>query len=139
MKWLQKIFPESQAATPLRGRPATRREKSYSAQTGYVYQYFYEGFQETHVGDDAGQVYFFSVSSDRVSHFPIRIFLNRKTASEWQATRQRELNATEQYALVKMALFAMFDRQLDLADEMNPTAITYQEIDQYAETLALVQ
>lgn len=139
MKWLQKIFPGPQAATPLRGRPTIRREKSYSAQTGYVYQYFYEGFHETHIGDDAGQVYFFSVSSDRVARFPIRIFLNREIVSEWQATRQRELNATEQYALVKMALFAMFDRQLDLADRTNPTSITYQEIDEYAETLALVQ
>ena len=28
---------------PLTGAPAVRRLKSYSAQSGYVYQYFYEG------------------------------------------------------------------------------------------------
>ena len=33
------------APEPLRGRPKVRREKIYSADSGYVYQYFYEGFR----------------------------------------------------------------------------------------------
>ena len=33
----------SKKPLPLTGAPAVRRLKSYSAQSGYVYQYFYEG------------------------------------------------------------------------------------------------
>ena len=139
MKWLQKIFlKSSQTPVPLRGRPAIRREKSYSARTGYVYQYFYEGFCKTHIENTSGQVYYFSVSSDRVSHFPVRIFLSQSTLFEWQTTRQRELNATEQYALIKMSLFAVFDQNPKLTDGMGITVISYQEIDKYAKTLEFV-
>ena len=83
-------------------------------------------------------MYYFSVSSDRVSHFPVRIFLSQSTLFEWQTTRQRELNATEQYALIKMSLFAVFDQNPKLTDGMGITVISYQEIDKYAKTLEFV-
>ena len=138
MKWLRKIFSTPPTKVSLRGRPAIRREKSYTAETGYVYQYFYEGFRETNMDGEDGQEYLFSVSSDRVSQFPIRIFLSRKVTTEWQITRQRELNATEQYALIKMALFAMFDRQPALVGGIPPIYITHKEADEYAATLSLI-
>ena len=138
MKWLRKIFSTPPAKISLRGRPAIRREKSYTAETGYVYQYFYEGFCETNMDGENGQEYLFSVSSDRVAQFPIRIFLSRKVTTEWQTARQRELNATEQYALIKMALFAMFDRQPTLVGGVPPIYITHEEADEYAATLSFI-
>ena len=36
--WLRK-----KKDAPLTGAPAVRRQKTYSAESGYVYQYFYEG------------------------------------------------------------------------------------------------
>ena len=138
MKWLRKIFAKSTEEVPLRGRPPVRREKSYTAETGYVYQYFYEGFRETRLEDEEGQEYLFTVSSDRVSRFPVRIFLSSKITADWQTARERELNATEQYAVIKMALFATFDRQPSLGDGLPPTAITYDEIEEHAGTLEFV-
>jgi hypothetical protein len=43
---------------PLSGAPAIRRMKTYSAQSGYVYQYFYEVQRP-------GTEFVFSVSADR--------------------------------------------------------------------------
>ena len=138
MKWLRKVLAKSPAEPPLRGRPPVRREKSYTAETGYVYQYFYEGFRENRFEGENGDEYLFTVSSDRVSRFPIRIFLSRKITAQWQSTRQRELNPTEQYALVKMALFAIFDRQPNLGQGLPPLAVTYDEVEEHAATLEFV-
>jgi len=38
LNWLRK-----KKEAPLTGAPAVRRQKTYSAESGYVYQYFYEG------------------------------------------------------------------------------------------------
>lgn len=138
MKWLQKIFAKSPADAPWRGRPPVRREKSYAAETGYVYQYFYEGFRDAGLDGEDGQEYLFTVSSDRVSRFPIRIFLNARITADWQAARARELNATEQYAVIKMALFAVFDRQPNLGQGFPPVAVTYDQLEEHAVTLEFV-
>ena len=137
MQWLRKIFAKYPAKPPWRGRPAVRREKSYASDSGYIYQYFFEGYRETRWGGEDGQEYLFTASSNRVSRFPIRIFLSRKVTAQWQSDRRRELNATEQYALVKMALFALFDRQANLGDGLPPTVITYDEVDKHAAALDL--
>jgi hypothetical protein len=44
----------SKKPLPLTGAPAVRRLKSYSAQSGYVYQYFYEGQRPFHSGGESG-------------------------------------------------------------------------------------
>ena len=46
MSWFKRLFG-GEDAVPLRGAPEVRREMSYSADTGYVYQYFYEGYRES--------------------------------------------------------------------------------------------
>ena len=138
MKWLRKIFAKSPVEAPLRGRPPVRREKSYTAETGYVYQYFYEGFRDAGLDGEDGQEYLFTVSSDRVSRFPIRVFLSTRITADWQVDRERELNATEQYAVVKMALFAIFDRQPNLGQGLPPVAVTYDEVEEHAATLEFV-
>ena len=50
---------------PLTGAPAVRRMKSYSAQSGYVYQYFYEGQRPFRSGGESGIEFVFTVSADR--------------------------------------------------------------------------
>ena len=102
------------APLPLRGAPVVRREKTYSAQTGYVYQYFYEGYRESERGGRAGNEYVFHVTSDRKSAFPMTVFLPNAAVQAWQRGHGRDLTATEQYAAVKMALFEAFDQCADL-------------------------
>lgn len=99
---------------PLRGAPAVRRQKSYSAQTGFVYQYFYEGYRDGDRAGRAGHEYVFHISSDRQTSFPLTVFLPAASVESWQHGHGRPLSPTEQYAAVKMALFETFDEQAGL-------------------------
>ena len=132
--WLQRVFAKQPQDLPLKGRPPVRREKAYSADTGYVYQYFYEGYRKTGSGDDAGNEHVFTVSPDRASSFGIKLSLSHKIIGTWQRNHRRELNLTEQYALVKMALFQIFDERTDLSGSTE-VAITYDDIEEHAMTL----
>lgn len=96
---------------PLLGRPKVRREKSYSADSGYVYQYFHEGYRETTLDGELGAEYVFDVSSDRKARFRTTVFLGSRVVEQWQEENSRELNMTERYALVKMTLFEALDER----------------------------
>ena len=132
--WLRKVFAKQPEELPLKGKPPVRREKAYSAETGYVYQYFYEGYRETGTGEEAGNEYVFTVSSDRASSFTITLSMSHRVLGTWQQNHKRELNATEQYALVKMALFQIFDGRADLSGSTQ-LALTYDDIEEHAMTL----
>ena len=132
--WLRKVFAKQPEELPLKGKPPIRREKAYSADTGYVYQYFYEGYRESGTGEEAGNEYVFTVSSDRASSFTITLSLSHRTLETWQQNHERDLNATEQYALVKMALFQIFDERANLSGSTE-VAVTCDDIEEYAVTL----
>ena len=132
--WLRKVFAKQPEELPLKGKPPVRREKAYSAETGYVYQYFYEGYRETGTGEEAGNEYVFTVSSDHASSFTITLSMSRWIMETWQKNHERELNATEQYALVKMALFQIFDERANLSGSTE-VALTRDDIEEHAVTL----
>ena len=92
----------------LSGAPANRRVKSYSAESGYAYQYYYEGQRALGA---AGAEFVFSVSADRTRWRPASVVLGDAAAAEWQERHGRELSSTERYALAKMALFQAFDER----------------------------
>ena len=94
---------------PLAGVPAVRRQKTYSAQSGYVYQYFYEGHRPSSA--ERGTEYVFDVSSDRKTSSPVSVVISDAAVASWQNESGRTLSATEQYAIAKMALFQAFDER----------------------------
>jgi hypothetical protein len=100
---------EPAAAAPLTGAPSVRRQKTYSADTGYVYQYYYQGYRVISLEGSAATEFVFSVSADRKSMFPVSVVLPDDAAAAWERTHDRDLNSTERYAIAKMALFAAFD------------------------------
>jgi len=102
-QWLRK------KSTPLSGAPAVRRQKTYSAQSGYVYQYFYEG--QRSMDSPGGIEYVFSVSADRKTSTHVSVFVSRDATASWQQQSGRSLSSTEQYAIAKMALFQAFDER----------------------------
>ena len=93
----------------LRGRPAIRREKSYAADSGYVYQYTYEGYRPATRDGVEGRQFVFDCTSDRASRFSISIFAPSDSFTEWERSADRELNDVERYAVVKMRLFELLD------------------------------
>ncbi len=94
---------------------AARRIKSYSAATGYVYQYYFYEVQKTRRGLAAGTEYVYMVSVDRQKVFPLRIFVRHAAVEKWAKNVGREMTGTEEYAVAKMRLFQAFDEVDDLA------------------------
>jgi hypothetical protein len=94
---------------------AVRRIKSYSAATGYVYQYHFHEVQKSRRGLSAGTEYVYLVSVDRQTTFPLRIFVRRAAVEKWGRHAGRELTGTEEYAVAKMRLFQAFDETPEIA------------------------
>ena len=96
---------------PLSGAPAVRRQKTYSAESGYVYQYFYEGQRPAQRDGKTGVQFVFNVSADRKSSFPVSVFVSDDVLESWQQRHDRQLGSTERYAIAKMSLFRAFDQR----------------------------
>lgn len=92
---------------PLTGAPPVRRQKTYNAQSGYVYQYYYEGHRPAADGTE----FVFDVSADRKTSAPVSVFVLDEAVRAWQQQHGRELAATERYAAAKIALFQAFDER----------------------------
>jgi hypothetical protein len=107
---------------PNMARPeAVRRVKSYSAESGYVYQYYFFEVQKSKRGRIAGTEYVYMVSTDRKTVFPVRIFVRRDAEDARAARNGRPLSGTEEYAVAKMRLFQLFDE----SEQIGPGAHDY--------------
>ncbi len=91
-------------------RPETaHRVKSYSAATGYVYQYYFYEVEKSTRGPAVGTEYVYMASVDRKHVFPVKIFVNKDSLEKWSARTGRAFTGTEEYAVAKMRLFQAFD------------------------------
>ncbi len=95
---------------------AAHRVKSYSSDTGYVYQYYFYEAQQARRGFSAGREYVYMVSADRKTVFPIKVFVQQDAVRRWCRENNRELTGTEEYAAAKMRLFQGFDDVEGFAD-----------------------
>lgn len=91
------------------------RIKSYSAATGFVYQYCFVEVQRARRGLSLGTEYTYIVSVDRHENFPLSVFVRQSAADKWAKRQGRKLTGTEEYAVAKMRLFQAFDEMEDLA------------------------
>jgi len=97
-------------------KPETvRRVKSYSSESGFVYQYQFHDAVPAERDGEPGNEYIYYISADRKTMVPIRIFVGRKTSDDCARRLGRTLNGTEEYAVAKMRLFQAFDESEDLA------------------------
>jgi hypothetical protein len=101
----------SKKPLPLTGAPAVRRLKSYSAQSGYVYQYFYEGQRPFRSSGESGIEFVFTVSADRKAFHPVSVLVSESALLGWEQAHDHTLSSTERYAISKMALFQAFDER----------------------------
>jgi hypothetical protein len=80
----------------------------------------------------------FEVSADRKTSFPVSVLLEEESVASWQREHSRDLNAAEQYAVAKLALFQAFDERLNPAEARLPVHIRLADLDLIAETLGLL-
>jgi hypothetical protein len=105
------------------GRP---RLKTYSAETGYVYQYTFAGQRAGRRGTE----YVFDVSRDRTSKFRASVFVGDPGTRSWQEAHGRELISGERYAIAKLALQRFLDSRETGSDavEITPGADEVEQI-----------
>jgi hypothetical protein len=134
-KWLRRQSP-AKRETVLRGAPVKPRLKTYSAETGYVYQYVHRGYRNVPGrGGDEGREYVFSVTRDRKTYFPVLVVLAEGMIAEWGSAHQRELSETELYAIAKLSLFEAFDQRDDLQELSTPVEPDVHGIDRHLAAL----
>jgi len=130
--WLRKLG-NREAPPPLAGAPPVRRVKTYSAASGYVYQYFYEGLRHARGGTE----YVFQASGDRRTYSPVAVFLPEAAVDSWQRERARELSSSERYAVAKLTLFQTFDERPSPAEMHHPIRVRPEDLRAVAERLGL--
>ncbi len=86
-----------------------RRIKTHSAQTGYVYEYYFVGKRRALPEEAAGTEFIFDVSSDRKAKFAVSVFVTDAAVSGWASSHGRRLTEPEQYAAAKLRLLRGFD------------------------------
>ena len=82
--------------------------KTYSAQSGYVFQYRYEGHRPFRAGGDGGEEFVFSVSAGSRNGIPVAVRVPAAAIRAWEEKHSRQLSSTERYAIAKLALFQAF-------------------------------
>jgi hypothetical protein len=125
------------APVPLTGAPPVRRQKTHSALSGYVYQYYYEGHRSGVVRGEQAEEFVFDVSADRRTSQPLSIFVPRGAVRAWEAAHGRELTGTEQYAIAKMALFQAFDERENPERMQAPVIVDAAAVDSILSTLEI--
>jgi hypothetical protein len=107
LDWLRKPKLRLRAEERLLGVPAVRRVKTYAALSGYVYEYFFEGYRDR----QGGREFVFAVSGDRKSWFAFQVRLGAGATEAWERDRSFALGDRERYALAKLTLFSAFDER----------------------------
>lgn len=95
--------------TPLTTTRSTGRPRTYSADSGYVYEYAFAGFRRIRRQGGTHVEYVFEVTGARVPKCAIAILLPEARLREW-AGRDRELTASERYGMAKLTLKRALDR-----------------------------
>ncbi|MBZ5575912.1 MAG: hypothetical protein LAP40_05065 [Acidobacteriia bacterium] len=122
----------------LSGAPSIRRLKTYSAQTGYAYQYFYEGYRSYRKARaETGTEFVFRVWAGRKSGIVVRVLLADDAVHAWEQAHTRALTATERYAIAKMALFQAFDERATPALLKQDVCVRLADVDAILETLGI--
>jgi hypothetical protein len=114
-----------------------RRIKSYSAASGYVYQYQFQDAHPSTRGATSGNEYIYYVSADRKTMFPVRIFVRRDAVEPWSEQTGRKLTGTEEYAVAKMRLFQALDEVEDFATSRPELTVDESNLSELLERLDL--
>lgn len=116
-----------------------RRMKTYTAQTGYVYQYYFVGKREAFpdAPESPATEYVFDVTSDRSVVYAVSIFLRTDALFAWAQAHGRALSEPEQYAAAKWRLFRGFDEIPDIAASDRRLLISSENIEELLADLNL--
>ena len=107
-----------------------RRMKTYTAQSGYVYEYYFVGERDALPKDPEAPAreFIFDVTADRKNMVAVSVFLKPEATKAWQQKHGRSLGSAEQYAAANMRLFRGLD-EMDKVREHARLAIEAKDIE----------
>jgi hypothetical protein len=93
-----------------------RRLKTYTSQSGYVYDYYFVGKRPALADDPLAPAteFIFDISSDRKTTCAVSVFLSPHVLQTYAAAHGRSLSEPEQYAAVKLRLLLALDEIADM-------------------------
>ncbi len=87
-----------------------KRLKIYSAQSGYVYEYYFlESRQRRKIFGRPDYAYLYHVTTNRKNFSVVEVVVEDKALRAWKKINGRELAEMERYAAAKMGLFRTLD------------------------------
>jgi hypothetical protein len=117
--------------------PVVRRIKTYTAETGLVYQYYFVGKRPFPGNENAGTEYIFDATPDRHTMYAVTVLLEVEAVSAWGEAHGRALTDTEQYAAAKLRLLRAFDETPDMAVCVRRFAISADLLEEILEGIGL--
>ena len=117
-----------------------RRYKTYAAETGVAYRYFFESRRSLvrPAGLGPGSDYGFVVTADQRPPFELRVFVSERAMAACRSAHSKQLDPSEQYALAKMRLFRAFDELENLRAESLSLVVDENNVGELLATLDLV-
>jgi hypothetical protein len=102
-----------------------RRMKTYTGESGYVYQYYVVGKRQAlaAAAEAPAVEYIFDVTPDRKTMFALSVFVRQDALDAWAEGHGRPLSDSEQYAAAKMRLFQAFDQIENLRQDSRRLAV----------------
>lgn len=106
--------------------------KTYTASSGYVYQYYFVGNRDAERNGEPATEYIFDVTRDRHAMFAFSVFLLASAVAAWTGSHGRAPSEPERYAAAKMALLRGFDEleSTDLRQHSRQLLITPDLLDE---------
>ncbi len=92
--------------------------KTYTADTGLVYQYYFVGQRPAlrQAVEAPATEFVFDVTSDNRTAFAVSVFLRDDAVEAWNRLHRRGLRDAERYAAAKMRLLRGFDVTANMLD-----------------------
>ena len=118
-------------------RMALRRVKTYTAQTGLVYEYYFVGQREALASEIPATEYVFDVISDRRARYSVSVYVRQDGVEQWALGHGRKLSAPEQYAAAKLRLQQGFDEIGDMLADGRSLAVDAGNIEEVLAPLDL--
>jgi len=116
---------------------ALRRVKTYAAQTGLVYEYYFVGQREAASVETPATEYIFDVISDRRARYSVSVFVRQDGVESWAEAHGRKLADSECYAAAKLRLQLGFDEIRDMLTDGRTLAVSSDNIEEILAPLDL--
>jgi hypothetical protein len=114
-----------------------RRIKTYSAESGRVYQYQFHGIEQRERDGVVSAEYTYYATEDRTTMHAVRVIVMRDALKRWSEANGRALTGTEEYAVAKMRLFLAFDEDEDVLEGKRELVVDDANVGELLEKLNL--